>query len=90
MNEVELKGGYWSYGETAIPISATVDEINERIESLSTQIANLILIRDKIEESGDLLRAIEAMHASSVEEYRFYGDRFIEGYMAALKERGNA
>lgn len=90
MNEVELDRGYWSYGQTSIPISATVDEINERIQIHSTQIANLILIREKIEESEDLRKAAEAMHASSAEEYRHYGDRFIEGYMAALKEQDNA
>lgn len=89
MSEVKLDNGYWSCGKTMVPISTTVSDINERIESFSTEVANFILIREKIEESEDLRKAIEAQKQSS-DEYRFHGDRFIEGYMAALKEQDDA
>ena len=89
MSEVKLDRGYWTYGKTSVPISATIEDINNLIRDYSTQVGNLTAIRDRIEESEDLRKAVEAQKQSSG-EYQFHGDRFIEGYMAALKEQDGA
>lgn len=83
MNEVCIIDGRWVYGKTCAPITATSDDIELRIQDLSTEIGNLQLIKNAIRDS-DYEKAAQAMRSSRYETANYFGDRFIEGYMAAL------
>lgn len=82
MSEVKLQRGYLKYGDTEISVGLTIEDIDKRIEFYSTEIANLLVIRDYIEGSA-YEDAVNAMRESSMTPSP-YNDRFIEGYMAAL------
>lgn len=84
MSEVELVNGRWIFNDTAVMISTSLDEIQKRIDHFRSEAANLEVIRDAVANSK-YSEAIEAMLSSDIGDAHHYGDRFIEGYMAALE-----
>lgn len=86
MSEVGLVNGRWIYNDTAVMISTSPDEIQKRIDILRSEAANLEVIKDTV-ASSKYSEAVEAMLSSDMGDAHRYGDRFIEGYMAALAAR---